>query len=228
MIRFANIRIRSKMIFLLVIFGAIPMILAALFSAKLASEALIASSFQELNAIQSLRTISIEAFFKERLISLDTLARTTKLKEFSSQINKNVGGISKESDSSFFETFVLNYGYDDFLILSPKDASILFSLKNKHNLREVTRGNRGNDPALIQAWSNALGSGEASFSDFDSNNSFDPQEKAYFSSPVRNAQGEIIAVVAVKVLPCLISQTVDSRVGMGKSGESYSYRRKPP
>ncbi len=65
MIRFADIRIRPKMVTLLVIFGVIPMISSAIFSARQASDALIEQSFEELNAIQSLRTTSIETFFEE-------------------------------------------------------------------------------------------------------------------------------------------------------------------
>jgi len=41
MIRFADIRIRPKLVSLLIIFGVLPMIAAALFSARLASDALI-------------------------------------------------------------------------------------------------------------------------------------------------------------------------------------------
>jgi hypothetical protein len=41
---------------------------------------------------------------------------------------------------------------------------------------------------------------------------------AYFSSPVRDSRGNIIAVAAVKILPSLISNIVDSRVGLGKTG----------
>ena len=191
-------------------------------SLRLCRRYLTEKSFQELNAIQSMRITSIESFFKERLIGLDTLARTTKLREFANKIDENHGAATaKDKDISFFETFVSNYGYDDFLILDPRNAEILFSIKNRHRLGSTLIADTGNDPALTQAWSNALNSGETAFSDFDSNNNADPQKKAYFSSPVRDNQGNIIAVVAVKLLPGLISDIVDSRIGMGQTGESY-------
>lgn len=224
MIRFADIRIRPKMVSLLVIFGVLPMIAAAVFSGRLASDALIKQSFQELNAIQALRTTSIETFFKERLISLDTLARGAELRAFTAEIYDTHGAVSaqqKDRHIAFFETFTANYAYDDFLLLAPENGEILFAAKNKNRLGSMLIANKDNDPALTQAWNKALSSGETSFSDFDSNNIIKQQKSAYFSSPVRDKQGNIIAVVAVKLLPSLISQIVDSRVGMGETGESY-------
>jgi CheY-like chemotaxis protein/HAMP domain-containing protein len=223
MIRFADIRIRTKMVTLLVIFGVLPMIAAAVFSARLASDALIEKTFEELNAIQSLRTTAIETFFKESLISLDMLARTKRLTHFTKAIHAKNGAAPTDKDnySAYFETFVTNYSYDDFLILDPKDGEILFAIKDKNRLGSTVTANKSNDPALTQAWTNALNSGETSFSDFDSNNLVEQQKTAYFSSPVRDEQGNIIAVAAVKLSPSLISQIVDSRIGMGQTGESY-------
>ncbi len=224
MIRFADIRIRPKMVTLLVIFGVLPMIAAAIFSSRLASDALIKQSFQELNAIQALRTTSIETFFKERLISIDTLARSTELREFTAEISQTHGVVSaldRARHTAFFETFVTNYDYDDFLLLAPKNGEVLFSIRDKNRIGSLLIANRDHDPSLTQAWTQALNTGETSFSDFDSNNIIKQQTSAYFSSPVRDKQGNIIAVVAVRLLPDLISHIVDSRIGMGETGESY-------
>jgi CheY-like chemotaxis protein/signal transduction histidine kinase/HAMP domain-containing protein len=226
MIRLVDIRIRPKIMSMLVIFAVVPMIATAIFSARLASDALIEKSFQELNAIQSLRSTSIDTFFKERLISLDTLARTIRLKEFIQNMDERQV-TTKDDDSSFFETFISNYDYDDFLILDPKEATILFSIKEKPRLGSLLAANKGNDPALTQAWNKAITSGETAFSDFDSSNTLGQQKTAYFSSPVRDSRGNIIAVVAVKILPSLISNIVDSRVGLGKTGESYLIGENP-
>ncbi|WP_039558863.1 hypothetical protein, partial [Vibrio vulnificus] len=74
MISFADLRIRPKLIALLIIFGILPMVCVTLFSGRMASEALIKKSFQELLAIQTLRSASIDTFFEKRLLDIGTLA----------------------------------------------------------------------------------------------------------------------------------------------------------
>nr|WP_244292190.1 hypothetical protein [Vibrio cidicii] len=55
MIKFADIRIRPKLIALLITFGILPMVCVTIFSGRMAGNALIDKSFEELQAIQSLR-----------------------------------------------------------------------------------------------------------------------------------------------------------------------------
>ncbi|WP_241520024.1 hypothetical protein [Vibrio vulnificus] len=90
MISFADLRIRPKLIALLIIFGILPMVCVTLFSGRMASEALIKKSFQELLAIQTLRSASIDTFFEKRLLDIGTLAGTDELRDFATGLTTGV------------------------------------------------------------------------------------------------------------------------------------------
>ncbi len=64
MIRFADFRIRPKLVGLLVITGVIPMVIAVYFSSRLAADALILKSFDGLTQFSRLEREILKIFFQ--------------------------------------------------------------------------------------------------------------------------------------------------------------------
>ena len=224
MIRFADIRIRKKLVLLLITFGIIPMLTAAFFSSRLASDALIEKSYEELSAIQALKTTAIESFFSERLTDLATITRTNQVKEFSEKLifDELPETITEQAKyTSFFEVLVTNYSYNDALLLDATSGEIIYALKEKSRVGTKLSISQSSDLALARAWMHAVDSGESTFSDFMAQGNSRKLTVAYFACPIIDNYGATIAVLAVQILPELLTKTVDSRVGMGRSGESY-------
>ncbi|WP_299789060.1 response regulator [uncultured Shewanella sp.] len=223
MLKFADIRLRPKMLGLLLTFGILPMIAVAIYGSRLSSESLIDKSYQSLSSIQSLRIHSIDDFFHERIAGLTTLAQAARVNEFIVQVSNNrelsSADIANRYDT-FFKPFLDDYGYDDLVILEPKSGRLLYSLTNKERVGIELSEYRG-DPALKQAWLKTVNTREPVFSDFDASNERKQEQSAYLSSPVWNQKGEMTAVISVQVSPGLINNIVNSRVGMGETGESY-------
>ncbi|ABV36259.1 Histidine kinase [Shewanella sediminis HAW-EB3] len=226
MLKFADIRLRPKMLGLLLIFGILPMIAVAIHSSRLSSEALIEKSYQGLSSIQSLRISAIDDFFRERLSGLDTLAHTGQLSEFIEQVGSEheiLPSIIASRYDPFFTSFVDDYGYDDLVILKPESGELLYSLTNRNRVG-IKLSEYTGDPALKQAWSKTMNTRKPIFSDFgvfNVNDESKRQQNAYLSSPIWNSNGEMTAVIAVRILPDLINDIVNSRIGMGATGESY-------
>ncbi|RTR34239.1 response regulator [Shewanella atlantica] len=226
MFKFADIRLRPKMLGLLLVFGILPMIAVAIHSSRLSSEALIEKSYQGLSSIQSLRISAIDDFFRERLSGLDTLAHTGELSEFIEQVSSDheiLPSVIASRYDTFFTSFLDDYGYDDLVILEPESGELLYSLMNRNRVG-IKLSQYTGDPALRRAWSKTVNSRKPTFSDFgvsNGNEDLKRQQNAYLSSPIWNANGEIAAVIAVRVLPGLVNNIVNSRVGMGETGESY-------
>ncbi|MCW8994175.1 MAG: GAF domain-containing protein, partial [Psychromonas sp.] len=225
MINFSDMRIRPKLISLLIFFGLIPMLAAAIFSSRLASNALIEKSFQELNAIQSLRSSTIEGFFNERLSNTQILANEENIIEttnlFRQQKKREQFTEEEKVNRVFFENFIKDYGYSDLIILDARAPKVLFSLHDKAYMGKTLTANQNIDHALLTAWNDTIDTQQARFTDFEASSANDQGYVAYFSSPILDAQNNLIGVVALKVSPNLIAKIVDSRIGMGETGESY-------
>ncbi|WED21443.1 response regulator [Vibrio sp. JC009] len=224
MIKFSDIKMRPKLISLLVIFGVLPMLAAAIFASQLASKSLVENSFDKLHAIQSLRRASIEDFFHEKLIDIRTIASGERAERLTKMLlSKDKTGLELEKGHfrNAIKGFIGDYEFSDLLILDSGDGEILYSLNEREREGEKMRSGQSNDEALVKAWQAAVRSEMPSFTDFAEQNDGQEGYIAYLSSPVRDSQGNLNGVLVLKVTPKLISKIVGSRVGMGETGESY-------
>ncbi|WNJ73099.1 response regulator [Vibrio vulnificus] len=223
MISFADLRIRPKLIALLIIFGILPMVCVTLFSGRMASEALIKKSFQELLAIQTLRSASIDTFFEKRLLDIGTLAGTDELRDFATGLTTgvSVNYSIEEVEDSVISSFTSAYDYNDFFVLSPDKGKILYALHDKSRINANSLSYENTDPSLAKVWAKTVAKSTTYFTDFAKSKAAQGQYVAYFSAPILDHDGNLIAIAAMQVSPQLVTKIVDSRVGMGETGESY-------
>ncbi|MBE4573172.1 histidine kinase [Vibrio navarrensis] len=221
MIKFADIRIRPKLIALLITFGILPMVCVTIFSGRMAGDALIDKSFEELQAIQSLRSTAIDTFFSKRLLDISMLASTSEMLDFGQKLSESMTTASQSQLEETLRHFVESYGYRDLFILSPQNGKILYALRDKSRIRTINLSYESSDPALARLWAKELSHPRALFTDFAKSKAADNQYIAYFSAPILDQEGKLIAIVAVQVMPELVTEIVNSRVGMGETGESY-------
>ncbi|GAK87599.1 signal transduction histidine kinase [Vibrio ponticus] len=215
--KFSDIKIRTKLVAILIFFGIVPLLAATAFNGQVASRALIEKSFEELLSIQLLRSNEIREFFLERIVDVELFA----LSESESITTLAVDRASQASEFALLvDKFVRGYGYQDLLVLSAGQGQILYSYQNKDRINSSLATDKGMDLALNRAWSDVERSGKASYSDF-AFSEYEQQQVSYIAVPVFDQARQVTAVVAVKILPALINQILDSRVGLGESGESY-------
>lgn len=238
MIRFADLRIRPKLVGLLVITGVIPMLIAAYFSSRLAAEALINKSFDGLITIQSIRKGNIEDFIKERLADIDVLAdseRVTELLRLLNQYEKRTeAGTTSMMDVQsrtysqivvpflpHLENYVEAYGYSDLFILDADHGHVMFSLSGGNIQGTNLNHGRYRNSGLAEAWRKVTTTGNVALIDFTPYEPASNKEMAFLAHPISNERGQMEGVLVLQLSPELITRIVDSRIGMGESGESY-------
>ena len=78
--KLADLKIQPKLIILFVLTGILPLLIAGYYGSKLASTALMEASFNQLAAIQTIRTGQLESVFKQRAQNLKRLSRFLDLR----------------------------------------------------------------------------------------------------------------------------------------------------
>lgn len=220
--KFSDIRIRTKLISILIFFGVVPLLVATLFNGQIASKALVEKSFDELSAIQLLRSNEIEAFFLERIIDIEMFSASEQISSLSllASIKKQDDSHEVEAYNQLVGKFIRNFGYSDLLILSPNEGEIIYSHGDTQRVGTSLIANKAMDLALSRAWSEVELTGKPVYSDF-SFSEYDQGQVSYIAVPIIASNDHISAIVVVKILPALINQILDSRVGLGDTGESY-------
>ncbi|RWX57587.1 response regulator [Photobacterium chitinilyticum] len=238
MIRFADFRIRPKLVGLLVITGVIPMVVAVYFSSRLAADALIQKSFDGLTTIQSIRKGNIEDFFNERLADISVLADSERVTELIQRLNQYERGADTlptgslnvqsheytqltESYTPHFEDYVEAYGYSDLYILDADHGHVMFSLSDTNILGTNLTNGIYRRSGLADAWRKVTSSGKVAFIDFLPYGPLAGSETSFIAQPLSDQHGKMSGVLVLQLSPELITRIVDSRIGMGQTGESY-------
>lgn len=234
MIRFADFRIRPKLVGLLVITGVIPMMIAVYFSSRLAAEALIEKSFDGLTTIQSIRKGNIEDFFNERLADIDVLADSERVTELLERLNQHEMGASAAMDVQshaysqlvegyipHFENYIEAYGYSDLYILDAEHGNVMFSLNGSDILGTNLINGIYRNSGLARAWKKVISTDKVYFTDFEPYGASAGAETAFLAQPIFDERRQLSGVLVLELSPELITRIVDSRIGMGQTGESY-------
>ncbi|MBA3011937.1 MAG: response regulator [Proteobacteria bacterium] len=232
--KLADLKMRPKLIFLFVLTGILPLLIAGYYGSQLAATAMMEKSFGQLDAVQTIRTGQLESVFKQRSTELQMLAKSDQIREFSQKLieYQNLRTQShifetknyKVLESAYAETlkrFVASYGCQDIKIVEANKGLILFSNENfqnmGHDLNQTTYAGSG----LARAWKTILATGEGVIIDFEPYAPANGVETAFFGQPVKDASGQLLAAVIVQVTPNFIRDIMESRKGMGETGESY-------
>jgi tubulin-specific chaperone A len=238
MIRFSDIRIRSKLVFLLVSVGAIPLLIASIVGSKLATDALMEKSYNQLITVQSLRKGEIEDFFVATFSKIRILADSERIQKMMRMLNRHKNATTKKQ-TFFFDAQSLQYqetineflphlkkyigsaGFHDLFLIDVAEGNVLFSLAQEDDLGTSLKFGQYRDSGLGLAWSRAVSTGKTSLVDFSSYAPSGGEEAAFIAEPIRDDYGRITGILAFQLSPQLITRVVDSREGMGRTGESY-------
>ncbi|MBU0972089.1 MAG: response regulator [Proteobacteria bacterium] len=232
--KLADLKMRPKLIFLFVLTGILPLLIAGYYGSKLAANAMMEKSFGQLDAVQTIRTGQLESVFRQRSTELQMLAKSDQILEFSKKLidyhtlrtqshifeTKNY----KMLESAYAETlkrFAASYGCQDIKIVEATQGLLLYSNENFQNMGHDLTQTAYAWSGLARAWKTILNTGEGVIVDFEPYAPAKGMETAFFGQPVKDANGQLVAAVIVQVTPDFIRDIMESRKGMGETGESY-------
>ncbi|SIO12135.1 response regulator [Halodesulfovibrio marinisediminis] len=238
MIRFSDIRIRFRLVLLLVFVGAIPLLVVSLVGSRLTTDALMEKSFNQLITVQSIRKGEIEDFFTTSFSRIRILAESERIQNMMSLLLRHKSemkhGRSLIDDAhslqyqvkfrSFMaplKKYINSYGYHDLFLVDADGGDVLYSLAREEDLGTNLKFGQYRNSGLGVAWKRAVTSGKTTIVDFSSYAPSGGAEAAFIAEPVRDGYGKAVGVVILQLTPQLITHVVDSRQGMGETGESY-------
>lgn len=235
---FSNVRIRPKLIFLFLMTGVIPLAIVGLLGGKLATDSLMDKSFNQLITVQSIRKGQIEDYFRSRFADISVLAESVQVKEVLAKFDsmeKSVpesGGAGEKTQLKQFsvllrpqlqalKNYTKEYGYSDLYIVDADHGHVLFSVSSEKHVGMNLRYGKYKESALASAWEAVVATGRMAILDFAPFASDGNAEAAFIAHPVVNPSGTLMGVLVLQLAPELVTRIVDSRQGMGKTGESY-------
>lgn len=238
MIRLSDFRIRPKLILLFLLTGIIPLLVVGLLSSKVATDALLKKSFEELSAIQNIRKGQIESFFDSLLANSKVLAESNRIHELVTRLENHKKGTSADQNRPLninsqeyqqliapyigaLKSYTNTYNYYDLFIIDANHGHVLLTVGGEDDLgSNLTHGIYRNG-GLAKAWRTVVETGDTALIDFAPYQPSGGIQAMFIAQPIRDQQQNIIGVLAMQVSAELVTNIVDSRQGMGNTGESY-------
>ncbi len=241
MIRFKDIKLRPKLITLFLLCGLIPLITGSLWAIKKSSDALLQGSYNQMEAVRGIKKTQIENFFKERQGDARVLAADPHTHEAFFKLNEAFelgGGVSSgefkglnggnfeatetyldvhHNYISYFKYYMEQYSYYDLFLLTPESGDIIFTVTKEGDFGQRT----ADIPSSLQdVWKQTMATGKVALSDTARYSPSGNVPAQFVTAPIME-EGKIIGVVAVQVSLDAVNSIMQSREGMGQSGETY-------
>ena len=233
----ADVRIRPKLVFLFVATGLIPLIVVGLFGTKFTRDSLLEKSFDQLETIQTIRKGQIEDFFHERVADTQVLADSERVRQLQALLNdfdrsdhtKALGTAERSLRyraivspySRNLENHIRAYGYQNLYLVDAEHGHILLALNGELEPGDDLSVGSYKKSGLAEAWQGALSSRTTFITDFAPYGPRRGAEAAFIAHPITDNDGKQLGVLALQLSPELVTRIVDSRQGMGETGESY-------
>ena len=229
-----NLAIRAKLVLGFILTGILPLVITGYYGSILATDAMMKKSFEQMAAVQEIKTSQIESVFKQRFIDIKQLATTRQILMASQNLSvyHDTKASSPVEASPFYERFINDninqlqrfahsFGCTDILIIGRDNARILFSLENRDVIGQQLGQSTWAGTHLFQVYKTVIDTGKLSVTDFSPFAPDRDKEAAFLGEPVIDEKGQIISVVIIKLTDKFIDSIMQSRAGMGETGESY-------
>ncbi|MDA3957267.1 hypothetical protein, partial [Oceanispirochaeta sp.] len=228
--------IRPKMIFSFLLTGLIPLLITGYLGSSLAKEALLDQSFDNLKVIQELRKGEVKASLERMVEEIQRLPDLIEIKNLSRSINEyqKREGVSgnmildlpeyreqRKSSLRFLKNEAEAYHFDDFYIISADHGDVLLSINEGWELGTNLEYGAYRDSGLADLWRHTVGSGKTTMIDFAPYEPDNNDLYAFLGTPLFDETESTINIAVFKIGPKFITEILNSRRGMGKTGESY-------
>ncbi|WP_028586737.1 response regulator [Desulfocurvus vexinensis] len=239
MLRFADIRMKPKLVLLFLMTGALPLIFVGWLGTRLASHALTTQAFEHLRTVQHIKAAQIGDFFREREDDLRMLAESLQTAAALQELEQHKAGASGLAEHAmearvfqavrsqylpYFTQYVRTFGYHDVFLVS-REGQILFSTRSDAAPGTMLAVGPLADSNLADVWRQVTTSFRLRFVDFAPFTPGGGIESAFMGHPVFAPGGELLGMVAVQLSPDTFESLMRTRQGMGERGESYIIAR---
>ena len=238
MLKINDIKMKPKLITFFLLTGLIPLVMVGWWSSQKASEALLQSSFNQLQGIRSIKKNQIEGFFTERMNDVEILSKSADtrimfdaLLQYHKDTHVKADGPYNtatpqykkiwQEKSGDLTNYMIKYGYYDVFIICAKHGHVMYTAAKEADLGTNLSQGPYRTSGLAKLWKRVTNTGQAAFQDFASYAPSNNEPAAFIGAPVKDDKGKTIAVLALQLSLKAINDIMQQRDGMGETGETY-------
>ncbi len=216
---FNNLNINVKLLISFLLIGIVPFTILAMISVYKASDSLSKQSYQQLDAVRSIKTKQIEHFMavsRRDTISLASILSTLLNTDTLQQVinDQNTAG------NNLFATYLDNHDYVDLLLIEP-NGLISYTVAKEADYQTNVMTGPYRQSHLGDLFRNIIQTGHYAEVDFAPYEPSSGAPERFIGAPVYNANGTLALVVVLEIPIDPINDIMGIREGMGESGESY-------
>lgn len=195
-------------------------------------------AFEKLAAIQDIKRDAVQQRLETMKRDVEMLAASDEaqniVKDFKRILDEQPPGQGEPLDvttaqyQKIYDTwypimrrYVHVAGYDDVFIIDAAHGHVLFTEAKESDLGANLSEGKFKTEGLGKLWKNVMESGKTAFVDFSAYSPSNGDQAAFMGSPIKDAQGQVVAVAVLQMPASAINSIVQSREGLGQTGETY-------
>ena len=117
--------------------------------------------------------------------------------------------------------YIEDHGFYDIFFVCAKHGHVIFSGSKESDLGANVKHGPLRHEGLGKVWKKVVDSGKTSVEDFAPYTPSDGESAAFMGSPIRDTDGEMIAVAVLQLSHKDLNNVVQERSGLGQTGETY-------
>ena len=233
-----NVKLSTRLLLVFLAVGVIPFAVIGGISLSNAQKALDKASYERLQAVAHLKRRQMEDYFKAAFLQMAIFSRSKDVSHLFEQLVKyhhdthvsptgpyNVSTDAYQNiwrkDGAGITRFWKDSGFPDVYIICAKHGHVMFTAAKRRELGENLGHGKYKDTGLAQLWREVVASGKKCLVDFSPYAAEDNQPACFAGYPIKTQKGQTIGVIAFQFSIKQINHIMQSRDGMGKTGEAY-------
>ncbi len=237
-IRFADVNMKPKLITILLLSALMPMALLGWWSQRGANDALLAASFNQLEAIRGIKKAQLEDFLAKNMQDVEIVSKSSDVRLMYKELLRyhQETGVEAEGpydvstpeynkiwhdDSGDLTNYMKKYGYYDIFIICVKHGHVMYTAAKEKDLGTNLGYGPYRQSGLAKLWQVVKKTQAVAFEDFAPYEPSAGAPAAFVGAPVFDEDGTMVAVVALQVPLEAINNIMQQREGMGDTGETY-------
>ena len=194
-------------------------------------------AFQKFNAVEDQKIAQLQDFFARSKDDVVSGAKSKECEDFFAMFKQYhddmhtnpEGSLDISTDTykqlwatcdQYWKRYVDDYGYYDVFMMCAKHGHVLYTHEKESDLGENLGHGRYKDEGLAKLWKKVVETRSMSVVDYSPYSPSNGEQAAFIGAPIYK-DGELVAVFALQIPISKINRIMQSRNGLGVSGETY-------
>lgn len=228
MVIYKNLKIRTKLVLLFLFVGIIPFVGVSFWSALQSMNVVEEKYFEQFDSIGETKANEIKEYFNRAFIEMEIFSRSLDVKNLWDELrdfhfsSKTAPAYSKlwNQRSPVFTEFIKDAGFSDIYLICRRHGHIMFSVKKEKDLGSNLQTGVFKDSGIARLWRDIIEQKSRVMVDFSKYAAIDNEPASFIGAPIYN-NGEISAIIAIRISIESINKIVQEKIGMSRTGEVY-------